>query len=130
VYRLLCNTQLHHHVNTFQSLDRTLSQVTDRVFYRLTTFFFASFSDILKKIEVFTAVTVKNGVFWDVTPVLTRATRRNIPEDTILNDNLFTPRSVEISSSKLAFEHLRTETLHIFPQLCQTPLQSMLSHSN
>jgi hypothetical protein len=29
------------------------------------------------RLEVFTAVTVKIGVFWDVT-------RRNIPEDTIL----------------------------------------------
>jgi cytidine deaminase len=58
------------------------------------------------RFEVFTAMTMKNGVFWDVTPcgtcknqllvtvmkealisseasVLTRATRRNIPEDTI-----------------------------------------------
>jgi hypothetical protein len=32
------------------------------------------------RFEVFTAVTMKNGVFW----VLTRATRRNNPEDTIL----------------------------------------------
>jgi RNA recognition motif-containing protein len=68
------------------------------------------------RFEVFTAVTMKNGVFWDVTPcyssnnrhfgatwrllhqgdknlwisnntsLLTRATRRNIPEDTILQD--------------------------------------------
>jgi hypothetical protein len=42
------------------------------------------------RFEVFTAVTMKNGVFWDVTPrgsetsVLTRATRRNILEDAIL----------------------------------------------
>jgi hypothetical protein len=34
------------------------------------------------RFEVFTAVTMKNGVFWDVT----RATRRNIPEDTILQN--------------------------------------------
>jgi hypothetical protein len=40
---------------------------------------------------VFTAMTMKNGVFWDVTPccscknLLTRATWRNIPEDTILH---------------------------------------------
>jgi hypothetical protein len=33
------------------------------------------------RFEVFTVVTMKNGVFWDV---LTRATQRNIPEDTIL----------------------------------------------
>jgi hypothetical protein len=37
------------------------------------------------RFEVLTAVTMKNGVFWDVTPVLTRATRRNIPEDDILH---------------------------------------------
>jgi hypothetical protein len=52
------------------------------------------------RFEVFTAVTMKNCVFWDVTPilvtlmkeapgsfetsVLTSATRRYIPEDTIL----------------------------------------------
>jgi hypothetical protein len=49
---------------------------------------------ILVRVEVFTAVTMKNAVVWDVTPcgscknrpfggtsVLTRATRRNIPGD-------------------------------------------------
>jgi hypothetical protein len=35
------------------------------------------------RFEVFTALTMKNGVFWVVTSVLTRATRRNNPEDTI-----------------------------------------------
>jgi hypothetical protein len=33
------------------------------------------------------AVTMKNGVFWVVTP--SRATRRNNPEDTILQRKLF-----------------------------------------
>jgi hypothetical protein len=33
------------------------------------------------RFQVFAAVTMKNGVFWDV---LTKATRRNIPEDSIL----------------------------------------------
>jgi hypothetical protein len=41
------------------------------------------------RFEVLTAVTMKNGIFRDVTPcdsckVLTEATRRNIPEDAIL----------------------------------------------
>jgi hypothetical protein len=39
------------------------------------------------RFEVFTAVTMKNGVFWDVmrvTLVRIRATRRNIPKDAIL----------------------------------------------
>jgi hypothetical protein len=43
------------------------------------------------KLAVFTAVTVKNANLWDVTPcgcsetyVLTRPTRRHIPEDGIL----------------------------------------------
>jgi hypothetical protein len=49
------------------------------------------------RFEVFTAVTMKIAVFWDVTPcgscrnrrcggtsILTRATRRNIPEDSII----------------------------------------------
>jgi hypothetical protein len=43
-------------------------------------------NSIFVRFEVFTAVTMKNGVFWVVTPCgLTRATRRNNPEDTILN---------------------------------------------
>jgi hypothetical protein len=40
----------------------------------------------LVRFEVFTEVTMKNGVFWDVMPCgHTRATRRNFPEDTILH---------------------------------------------
>jgi hypothetical protein len=42
---------------------------------------------IYERFEVFTAVTIKNGVFWDV---LTGATRRNIPEDAILVGFMFT----------------------------------------
>jgi hypothetical protein len=58
------------------------------------------------RFEVFTAVTMTNGVFWDVTPCgschpdeggasssetsdLTTATLRNIPEDAILNFSLY-----------------------------------------
>jgi hypothetical protein len=44
--------------------------------------------DIYVRFEGFTAVTMNNGVFWDVTTdvsFLTRATRSNIPEDAILN---------------------------------------------
>jgi hypothetical protein len=37
------------------------------------------------RFEVFTAVTMKNGVFW----VVTRATRRNNPEYTLLYVVLF-----------------------------------------
>jgi hypothetical protein len=43
------------------------------------------------RFEFFTAVTMKNGVFW----VLTRATRRNNPEDTILNVYRFLARRPE-----------------------------------
>jgi hypothetical protein len=40
---------------------------------------------IYVRFEVFTAVTMKNGVFWDVMPC---GSRRNIPEDTILHDRI------------------------------------------
>jgi hypothetical protein len=44
----------------------------------------------LVRFEVSTAVTMKVGVFWDLSPsVLTRVTRRNIPEDAILNKHFF-----------------------------------------
>jgi hypothetical protein len=57
----------------------------------------ATGESIFVRFEVFMAVTMKHGVFWDVMPcgscknrrfgvtwVLTRATWRNIPEDIIL----------------------------------------------
>jgi hypothetical protein len=43
--------------------------------------------ELVVRFEVFTAVTMKNGVFW----VVTRATRRNNPEDTILQENWLSP---------------------------------------
>jgi hypothetical protein len=62
-----------------------------------------SASNINERFEVFTAVTMKNDVSWDVTPcksrhfggtmflsVLTRATRRNIPENAIFLTEIIT----------------------------------------
>jgi hypothetical protein len=61
------------------------------------------------RFEVFTAVTTKNAVFWNVTPcdscknrrssetsVLIRATQRNIPEDDILRGGSMLPRNADI----------------------------------
>jgi hypothetical protein len=57
------------------------------------------------RLEVFTAVTMKNGVFWDV---LTRATWRNIPEDTILHSysyiQKFDEPSIRDFNMKLSYE--------------------------
>jgi hypothetical protein len=44
---------------------------------------------VTRRFEVFTAVTMKNGVLWDVTPCgscknIKRAIRRNIKEEAIL----------------------------------------------
>jgi acyl-[acyl carrier protein]--UDP-N-acetylglucosamine O-acyltransferase len=79
---------MEHSAETVTSRFHKLFQILTmlNIFYRYAKF------------EVFTAVTMKNGFFWDVTPcgscrnrsfglnsVLTRATRRNIPEDAILH---------------------------------------------
>jgi hypothetical protein len=58
-------------------------------------------SKLVVRFEVFTTVTMKNAVFWDVTPrdsfknrrfggtsVHTRVTRRNFPEDGIIHSKL------------------------------------------
>jgi hypothetical protein len=86
------------------------------------------------RFEVFTAVTMKNGVFWDVTPcgscknrrfggnkrhpdeggakfpetsVLTRATWRNIPEHSIL-------RTVLVSGTRQRSLHITCIVTHFF----------------
>jgi hypothetical protein len=59
---------------------------------------------ICVRFEVSTAVTMKNGVFLDVTPCGSsnnpRATRRNIPEDTILHKLYSSPSIITIINSR------------------------------
>jgi hypothetical protein len=78
-------------------IDFTNKKIRQQIFIDGTQVPYANTAKYVK-FEVFTAVTMKNGVFWDVTPcgycknrrfggtsALTRAARRNIPEDTILH---------------------------------------------
>jgi hypothetical protein len=51
--------------------------------------------------EVFTAVTMKNAVFWDVTVALTRATRRNILEGGILQSYMNEKVAAPVYKSKI-----------------------------
>jgi hypothetical protein len=70
--------------------------------------------------EVFTAVIMKNAVFWHV--ALSRSTRHHIPEDTILN--VFNFLTVSFLAKQINFQRQINVATYVFPNDISHRLQT------
>jgi hypothetical protein len=95
------------------------------------------------RFEVFKAVTMKNGVFWDVTPcgscknrrssetsVPTRTTRRSIPEDIIIHVvfRIVTPQVTKRLLAKEGISPVNVIIGAFVPKACMWPIPCNSKH--